>query len=32
MDTESFFVYIKIDDIYKNIAEDVGTRFEASNY
>ena len=32
MDTESFFVQIKIDDIYKDIAEDVETRFEASNY
>ena len=28
MDTDSFIVYIKIDDIYKNIAEDVDT----SNY
>ena len=32
MDTESFFVYIETDDIYKDIAEDVGTRLEASNY
>ena len=32
MDTESFFVQIKIDDIYKDIAKDVETRFEASNY
>ena len=32
MDTDSLIVYIKIDDIYKNIAEDVETRFDASNY
>ena len=28
----SFIVYIKTDDIYKDIAEDVETRFDASNY
>ena len=27
MDTESFIVYIKGDDIYKDIAEDAETRF-----
>ena len=28
-----FFVYIKADDIYKNIiTEDIETRFDASNY
>ena len=32
MDTGSFIVYIKIDDIYKNIVEDVETRFDISNY
>ena len=32
MDTDSFIVYIKSDDIYKNIAEDVETRFDISNY
>ena len=32
MDTDSFIVYIKTDDIYKNIAEDVETRFDTSNY
>ena len=32
MDTDSFIVYIKTDDIYKDIAEDVETRFDASNY
>ena len=28
----SFVVYIKADDIYKHIAEDVETRFDTSNY
>ena len=28
----SFILYIKTDDIYKDIAEDVETRFDASNY
>ena len=32
MDTDSFVVYIKTDHIYKNIAEDIGTRFDTSNY
>ena len=33
MDTDSFIVYIKTDDIYKGIAEDVKTRFDtSSNY
>ena len=32
MDTDSFLVYIKTDDIYKDIAEDVETRFDTSNY
>ena len=32
MDTDSFIVYIKADDIYKDIAEDVETRFDTSNY
>ena len=31
MDTDSFIVYIKTDDIYKDIAEDVETRFETSS-
>ena len=31
MDTGSFTVYIKTDDIYKDIAEDVETRFDTSN-
>ena len=32
MDTDSFIVYIKTDDICKGIAEDVETRFDTSNY
>ena len=28
MGTDSFIVYIKADDIYKDIAEDVETRFD----
>ena len=32
MDTDSFRVCIKTDDIYKDIAEDVETRFDTSNY
>ena len=32
MDTDSFIVYIKTDDVYKDIAEDVETRFDYSNY
>ena len=32
MDTDSFIVYIKTDDIYKDITEDFETRFNTSNY
>ena len=32
MDTDSFIVYIIRDYIFKNIAEDVETRFDTSNY
>ena len=32
MDTDSFIVYIKTDDIYKNIADEVETRFDTSNF
>ena len=32
MDTDNFIVYIKTDDIYKDIAEDVETRFDILNY
>ena len=32
MDTKSFAVYIKTDDLYKDIAENFETRFHTSNY
>ena len=32
MDTNGFIVYIKTDDIYKDIPEDVETIFDTSNY
>ena len=32
MDTDSLFVYIKADDVYKYIVEDLETRFDTSNY
>ena len=32
MDTNSFVIYIKTDDIYKDNAEDVETRFDTWNY
>ena len=32
MDIDIFIVYIKTDDIYRNISEDVETRFDTSNY
>ena len=32
MDTTSFIVYVKTDDIYKDIAEDFETRFYTSNF
>ena len=32
MDIDSFLVYIKTDDIYKDAVEDVKTRFDTSNY
>ena len=32
MDTDSFIVHIKANDIYKDIAEDMETRFDTSNY
>ena len=31
-DTYSFVVYIKADDVDKDISEDVETKFDASNY
>ena len=30
--TDSSIVYIKTNDIYKDIAEDTGTKFDTSNY
>ena len=32
MDTDSFIVYIKTEDIYIDIAKDFETRFDTSNY
>ena len=32
MDTNRFTVQVKTNDIYKNIAEDVETTFDASNF
>ena len=32
MDKDSFIVYIETDDIYKDIAEDVKTRFDTLKY
>ena len=32
MDADSFIGYIKIDNIYKDIADDVETKFNTSNY
>ena len=32
MDRYSFIVHIKTDDIYKDIAEDVETRFDTWNF
>ena len=32
MDTDSFILQLKAEDIYKDIAEDVGTKFDTSNF
>ena len=32
MDTENFIVHIKAEDIYKDIEEDVESKFDTSNY
>ena len=32
MDTNSFIAHVKTDDIYKDIAEDLETRFDTSNF
>ena len=32
MDTDSFIVYVKTDGIYKDITEDIETRFDILNF
>ena len=32
MDTDSFIVYVKTENIYKDIEENVETRFDTSNF
>ena len=32
MDTDCYIIYIKTDDIYEDIIEDVETRLDTSNY
>ena len=32
MDTESFIIYIKIENVYEVIADDLEKRFDTSNY
>ena len=32
MDTDNFIVYVKTGDIYKDIADDVETRYDTSNF
>ena len=32
MDTDSFFIYIKTEDIYEDIADDFEKKFDTSNY
>ena len=32
MDTDSFIVHVKTDDIYKDVTEDVETRLNTSSY
>ena len=32
MDTDSFVVHVKTDDIYKNTGENIKTRFDTSNF
>ena len=32
MDTDSFIVYIKTDDIYSDISKDFETKFDSSRY
>ena len=32
IDADSFIIHLKTDDIYKDIAEDVGRKFDISNW
>ena len=32
MDTDSLIIHVTTDDIYKDIAKDVETKFDTSNY
>ena len=32
MDTDSFIIYIKTEDFYKDIADDIEKRFDTSDY
>ena len=32
METDSFIIHVKTEDIYKDVAEDVERRFDTSNY
>ena len=32
MDTVSFIIHIKTEDVYENVPDDVGKRFDTSNY
>ena len=32
MDTDGFIIHVKTNDIYKNLAEDIKTRFNAKNF
>ena len=32
MNTDSFFIYIKTEDVYEDIADDVEKQFDKSNY
>ena len=32
MDSDSFVMYIKTNDFYKDISNDVGCKFDTSNY
>lgn len=32
MDTDSFIVHVKLEDVEEDLAEDVETRFNTSNY